>query len=139
MTRNLFRLFASLFLAFLSTGCGAKHNVDVALTDLYPDNQPIGHVFVRVTNNGPNDLFNDTFTVACDAIVAPLPGVYAPANPIHAKATITISSKPGETQAFDTGIETDTSSFSYKITCHTEDVKFYDNNSSNNAYFEGVP
>ena len=139
MIRKSLWMLVVLGLVMLPSACGAKHNVDVAITDLYPDIQPVGHVFVRVTNNGPNDLVNDTFTVACDALVAPLPGVYAAAPPIHTKTSISVSSKPGETQAFDTGMETDTSSFSYKVTCHLEDVKFYDSISSNDTYFENIP
>ena len=116
----------------------APLTVDLAVTDLYPDNMPRGRVFTRITNNGPAILANLGVKLECRALLRPRPGVRAPGDPMYVEKTVSVTLRPGQTGIFDTGIPIDTSDFSYGVTCSVSGT-FSDPRPSNNSYSENIP
>ncbi|MFZ5819864.1 MAG: hypothetical protein ACOYYJ_08175 [Chloroflexota bacterium] len=107
---------------------------DVAVTDIYPGNQPTGQFHVRITNNGPGTLDNVKVEVLC--------GYYSvdknngQAGPSHqSNLNLSLSMKPGETQKFPTNLSLDLNTFEYTVGC---DIfpGFNDPDPGNNSYTE---
>ena len=91
---------------------------DLAVTDLYPTNQPIGQIFARITNRGPGGIYRTQVDLVCGAQLEVRPGgVVQSANPINKSNTYLITIQHNETQIIDTGIRSDTDSFFYNVTC----------------------
>jgi len=112
---------------------------DLAITDIYAGNQPLGQIWVRITNHGP---------VACSAVSFPFLGCAMVATPKSggagvASATaipITLTIAPGQTQAFATGMGIDTNQWTYMVTCHFAAQSGYnDLNNGNQYYQENIP
>lgn len=129
-----------------------KLNTDLAVTDLYPTNMPMGQIFARITNRGPAYVERTSIDLVCNAILSPQADVIAPANPINLVKTYTINIQHNETQIFDTGISNDTDSFKYVITCTVRPhektyfgnyegnkVVVVESNNANNTYKEQFP
>ena len=95
--------------------CGSNWRVDMALTDIYADNQPHGQVFVRITNHGPCTLSKVKSDFDCFI------GIENHTNKTFSNDQITVwtelNMKPGETQTFPTGYNIDTSTFRYNFVC----------------------
>lgn len=109
---------------------------DLAVTDLYPDNQPQGKVFARITNNGPDSLSSANIQLSCSVEITDY--ISGAKTAIVTLNTITLSLNPGQTKAFDTGISVETNKYWYKITCDTQ-VPFKDPNAGNDSYTEIIP
>ena len=119
-------------------GSSGVTTADLAVTDLYPDNMPVGEVFARITNNGPSSVSNVGVQLGCSAVRTEYVGG---AKSTHALApgTTNITLSPGQTAAFDTNIRIeDSTKYWYKVTC-TVQVPFKDPNPSNNSYTESIP
>ncbi|MGD8406606.1 MAG: hypothetical protein PVJ21_23315 [Anaerolineales bacterium] len=113
---------------------------DLEPTDLYPDNMPIGKIFVRITNHGPNALVNTTVTLNCEALRDVKPGMAATGDRlVEERFDISVTLKPGQTEAYDTRLENDTEFFEYEVTCGITGVGFEDPDSHNNVYQEDIP
>ena len=121
----------------MSTGSLLKF--DLAITDLFPDNLPKGKIISRVTFNGPAKSIDTTVDMNCTALLKPLPGIFASANPIRTFSQIKVSQFAGETKTYPIGIDVDADTFTYDITCEIIPKDFFDENSSNNSYQENIP
>lgn len=115
------------------TSSGLTLKTDLAVTDLYPTNMPVGQIYARITNRGPTKIERTNIDLRCYSLVSPLPGVFAPANPINVVKSYQVTIEHNETIILDTGIPNDTSSFSYNVTCTVEP-----NEDSYVGYFEGI-
>jgi len=121
----------------MSTGSLLKF--DLAITDLFPDSLPKGKIISRVTFNGPAKSIDTTVDMNCTALIKPLPGIFAPSNPIRTFLQIIVSQLAGETKTYPIGIDVDADIFTYDITCEIIPKDFFDENSSNNTYQENIP
>jgi hypothetical protein len=113
---------------------------DLQPTDLYPDNMPIGKIFVRITNNGPNALVNTTVTLDCEALRDVKPGMAATGDRlVEERFDISVTLKPGQTESFNTRLDNDTEFFEYEVTCGITGVGYNDPKPNNNVYQEDIP
>jgi len=108
---------------------------DLAVTDLYPDNQPMGTLFARITNHGPQSVSGVSVQLNC--AVERTKGAGGSKSSFADLSTHTVTLKPGETKAYKTAVSIDTNTYSYKITC-TPYVQFKDPN-TNDSYTETIP
>lgn len=111
---------------------------DLAVTDIFPKKLPRGMVYVRITNRGPDSGSGQIMGLRCKALLTPLPGVFAGADPISAYVQLKNTQSKGETKEFDTSIDVDSDSYSYVVTCSI----FHDDsdpNPANNQYSEAIP
>jgi hypothetical protein len=118
-------------------GSWGPTQVDLAVTDLFTDNWPLGEIYVRVTNNGPgslSDVGNNLLQFAI--IVHPYSG--APQNVQGPSTTLTLSLIPGETKAYRTYISVDGVNNWYEISCELVPVTA-DPVPGNNTYSEMFP
>jgi hypothetical protein len=109
---------------------------DVAVTDIFPDNQPEGKLYARLTNNGPDSLVNTTVLLGC-SYVATTTDLRTWTKAV-APAFTTVNLSPGQTKEFDVTMSIDNSCTKYDVTCQVQ-VQFYDSNAANNTYFEAIP
>jgi len=114
-------------------GSGSQFSADIAITDIYPGNQPYGQFFVRITNHGPGTLHNVKLNVSCSAFPTRKQGFGAFIND-NKSFTVTLNLKPGGTQAIATGLMLDTNVFTYYVDCAAH-PGFHDPN-PNNTYGE---
>ena len=118
-------------------GSWGQTQADLAVTDLYPDNWPLGEIFVRVTNNGPSSISNVANNLLQFAIINhPYSG--APQNVTGPSTSINISLAPGETKAYRTYISLDGITYWYEVSCEIVPV-IADPNPGNNTYSETFP
>jgi hypothetical protein len=112
---------------------------DIAPTDLYPDNQPQGVMWVRVTNNGPDTLTGKKVNIELTCVESTLA---VPPDVIQCGTLImngrTLNLAPGQTQTISLGTNIDTSHYRYDFTVTAAAVDFSDPNSANNTYKEWV-
>ncbi len=108
---------------------------DLKVTDLYPDKQPQGKVFARVTNNGPQGVSNVTVKLYCS--VAQHQYVTGQVISSTTAGNLTINLAAGQTQAFDTGIAVQTDKYWYWITCLTQAP--FNDIYPNDSYSEPIP
>ncbi len=115
--------------------------LDLAITDLYPDNTPKGMLVIRITNRGHVMAPQEEISIACDAILTPVPGAFAPAHPMHSEFVNLSAISVGNTNAQTAYMDLDTDSFSYSVTCRITNVPsiFMDPNLANNTYSENIP
>jgi len=112
---------------------GAGLAADVTPTDLYPDNQPQGTMWVRITNNGPGALNNNRVEVSGSGSATPVSG--GGSQPLSFTAQeFTLTLAPGQTQAINLGWPIDTSKYSYVFNVIVKVKDFTDPNSANNGY-----
>jgi hypothetical protein len=110
---------------------------DLAITDIYPNTQPTGSLFARITNRGSESVPGVEVTLACSGLATSTvtPGVVVPFSETK-KINLTID--PGQTQAFNSGVSINTDQFEYNATCVLT-VPVKDTDTSNNQYTEAVP
>ena len=113
---------------------------DMALTDLYPDNQPTGTLLARITNNGPDALASSSVLLWCEAV--------RHSTSICDKATLgplTVSGifslNPGQTDNVNMLMGLDTANYWYEATCVVESLQssYGDPNPVNDTYTEAIP
>jgi len=140
---------ATTVYTLIATGCGGERTkevtvvvsqappptsgIDLAITDLYAQSL-YGPVWVRITNHGPGTVNNATIQISCqlDKSISGRP--LGPDQPVPIPIPIGNLS-PGQTQAFNTDIGLELSSYQYDITC-TIQVPFNDPNLGNNTHSE---
>jgi hypothetical protein len=111
---------------------------DITPTDLYPDNQPQGVMWVRITNNGPDALTNNTVRITIAYAQSTLTVPPAVGNGTQT-TDYTVNLAPGQTQAIRLGsMGIDTSLYRYDFTVTAAAVDFTDPNGGNNTYKESV-
>jgi len=110
---------------------------DLAVTDLFADNQPQGVMWVRITNNGPATLANNkvSVTVSQSRSTLTVPPMVDSAT---ATTEYTLNLAPGQTQTINLGVQIDTSQYRYDFTATAAAVDFTDAASGNNTYKESV-
>lgn len=117
-----------------SAGGTGNWTTDVAVTDIYPGNQPTGQFHVRITNNGPGTLNKVKVEVLCGYFSVDKNN--GKAGPSHqSNLNLSLSMKPGETQKFPTNLSLDMNTFEYTVGC---DIfpGFNDPDPGNNSYTE---
>ncbi len=113
---------------------GGEWKTDIAVTDIYPGNQPHGQFHVRITNHGPGTLNNVKLELGCGYDSQDKKtGLVGPSD--MAYFSVTLGMRPGESQSFPTGLNLDSSTFSYLVGCSAS-PGFQDPNPSNNDYNE---
>ncbi len=118
-------------------GSWGQTQVDLAVTDLYPDNWPLGEIYVRITNNGPGSISNVANNLLQFAIIVhPYSG--APQVVQGPSTTVTLSLNPGETKEYRTYISLDGVNNWYDVSCEIVPVTA-DPNPGNNTYSENFP
>lgn len=111
---------------------------DIVPTDLYPDNQPVGAMWVRITNNGPDTLTNNKVAITLSQSRSTfgnppvVDGYTSPAS------EYTLNLAPGQTQTINLGAQIDTSHYRYDFTVTAAAVDFTDPNTGNDTYKESV-
>jgi hypothetical protein len=107
---------------------------DLAVTDLYPDKQPVGKVFARITNHGPQSVSNVPVALNCSVSETDSKGGK---GVFPLVVNVTVSLDPGKSQNVATGISIDTTKYKYVITCVPQ-VQFNDPK-TNDDYQETIP
>ena len=112
---------------------------DMAVTDIYPDNQPSGVLWARITNNGPDSLVNAAVQVSCEATGHSTS--ICQEGTTSAEVSGIVSSNPGETKTVNTNVATDTSLHWYEATCTVQPLNgsYSDPNTLNDSYTEIIP
>ena len=116
---------------------------DMAVTDLYPDNQPSGTLWAKIANNGPDPLTNVSLQISCGAIRHDLSSCDQQAL---GELTVngTFSLDPGQTADVNTLMGLDTSKYWYGAYCTVQTVQgsqgsFNDPDQTNDSYTEVIP
>ena len=117
-------------------------SADLAVTDLYPDQVPVGRLYLRITNNGPDTLQGVPVTVTCGGTATDVTSGALTTIPNAPQGTFSITLAPGQTQAFPTQIDLDLNSFDYDMTCTVSATSgsgdFFDPDPGNNTYTEEI-
>ena len=112
---------------------------DVSPTDLYPDNQPQGSTWVRITNNGPDALTNhkvDVTVVETRSSLTVPPTAQSAQGPA---VEYTLNLAPGQTQDINLGWQFDLSQYDYQYVVSVSAKDFTDPTTSNDSYTEAFP
>jgi len=116
--------------------CQSNWHVDLAVTDIFADNQPIGEVFVRVTNHGPCTMSNINSTF--DLLIS----LKNHTNNTYSNDTkevyVIYNMAPGETQTFPTGYQIDTGTYNYSVVCYLGTGGMNDPNKNNDQLKEQI-
>ena len=134
ISHKVFPLLAIIVISISSIAAApaGDFSADVAVTDIYPGNQPHGQFFVRITNHGPGNMHNVHVDVVCGYDSQDVnTGKKGPSQQRNFGVTLNLS--PGQTQAVATGLNLDTSVFEYQVGCQVN-VGFNDPNGGNNSY-----
>ena len=116
---------------------GGGLQVDVQPTDLYPDNQPQGVMWARITNNGPGTLANNKVEVSGTAQTTPTSG--GGSSPLSfGPQEFTLNLPPGQTQTINLGWPINTTGKRYDFNVLVKVKDFTDPNPSNNGYSETI-
>jgi hypothetical protein len=108
--------------------------VDLAVTDLFPESLPAGPVSLRVTNNGPAAVTNAVIDLSCSVNITP-PGGIPYGHGVGSQITVTLN--PGQTAAFPSGISIDTNQGTSDVTCEiTMPPGWSGDNPGNNSFSE---
>jgi len=113
---------------------------DIAVTDLYPDNQPSGTLWARITNNGPDSLLSAGIQLSCFATRHRTAFCDTDTlGPLIAEGINT--SDPGQTTTINAAMGLDTSTYWYEATCIVQPLKgsYSDPNPVNDSYTEIIP
>jgi hypothetical protein len=111
--------------------------IDLAVTDIFPDTQPQGEAYIRPANRGPDGLEGLELRVICNWEEHPWTQPDANHVPMAANE-FTPSLSPSQTEAFPTGLRIDTDANWYKIE-YVAYLPGFDPNTDNNAYSEYIP
>jgi len=95
----------------------AAPTADLAVTDLFPEQSPVGKLYLRIGNFGPDSLQSVPVMVYCGGVVIDLISGSATNIPRTLQSTFDITISPGQTQEFPTQIDLDLNAFKYGITC----------------------
>ncbi|MBT3390777.1 MAG: hypothetical protein HN413_10225 [Chloroflexi bacterium] len=117
-----------------SSGNAGKFTADIAVTDIYPGNQPHGQFHVRITNRGPGTLQNVKVNVTCSSERTDKNNGQLSSGG-NRNFAVNLNLSPGQTQDFATGLKLDTTIFDYLVGCQVK-PDFNDPNSGNNVYSE---
>jgi hypothetical protein len=91
-------------------------SADLALTDVFPDNQPSGTLWARITNNGPGSLVGASVQLQCSALRYNISTCGTDGlGPLNVE--VLYSADPGQTVATNSGMGLDTSAFWYNVVC----------------------
>lgn len=113
---------------------GGEWTTDLAVTDIYPGNQPHGQFHVRVTNHGPGTLNNVQIRLYCGYDSQDKKtGLVGPSKMVDFE--VTLGMQPGESQEFPTGLNLDSNTYGYIVGCNAS-VGFNDPDQFNNDYSE---
>lgn len=112
-------------------------SADLAVTDLYPDHQPVGTLWARITNHGPNTLSGANVQLVCSGDRTHWSSC-ATDNLGNLTVPLSLNIAPGQTLAFNTAIGLDTATYWYGVNC-TVQTSFTDANPTNNLYREIIP
>lgn len=105
-------------------------HTDIAITDIYPGNKPHGQFFFRITNHGPGTMVNVQVRVHCYADRLDKKTLsWAPR--VQNTVTMNVNLRPGETQAFASGVSLDTNTFAYGVECKIQPAQWEDNPMNN--------
>lgn len=127
-------LSISSIAAAAPAAAGNGFSADVAVTDIYPGNQPHGQFHVRITNHGPGNMHNVHVDIFCGYDSQDVSsGKMGPSQQRHFGVTLNLN--PGQQQSVATGLNLDTNVYSYQIGCEVK-VGFHDPNGGNNFYSE---
>jgi hypothetical protein len=112
---------------------------DLAVTDLFPQQAPIGKLYFRLTNNGPDSLQGAAVTVTCGGTATAVSSAVT-SIPAAVQGTFAVTLAPGQTQSFATHIDLDLSNFEYDLSCEAvaASAGFADPDISNNLYSEHI-
>jgi Carboxypeptidase regulatory-like domain len=124
--------------SFVLTASGPK--TDLAVTDLYPDNQPSGTLWARITNNGPDSLLNVSVELSCFATRHKVATCETDSlGPLISEGLN--SSDPGQTTTVNSGMGLDTSMYWYDAMCSVQPLKgsYSDPDPTNDWYQETIP
>lgn len=113
---------------------------DMAVTDLYPDNQPFGTLFARVTNNGPDSLVNSSIQLWCEAARTNSSNCdQQTLGPINVSSILSLD--PGQTGIVGTAMGLDTSKYWYEASCTVLPLQgaYGDPSPANDSYTEIIP
>jgi hypothetical protein len=111
---------------------------DIVPTDLYPDNQPVGVMWVRITNNGPSALTNKKVSITLSQSRSTFGNPPVVDSYTGPATEYILNLAPGQTQTINLGAQIDTSHYRYDFTVTVAAVDFTDPNSANNTYKESV-
>ena len=117
-----------------NNGQGANWTTDVAVTDIYPGNQPHGQIHARITNHGPGTMDKVQVRVVCSSERTDKNNGSLSSGGM-ADLNLTVSLKPGETYSVPTGLTLDTNTFEYLVGCQMHDT-YPDPDLGNNTYSE---
>lgn len=124
----------ALSISSIAAAAPGAFTADVAVTDIYPGNQPHGQFHVRITNHGPGTLHNVHADILCGYNSQDINnGAMGPSQ--QRQFGVTLNLNPGQTQSFATGLNLDTSVYEYQVGCEIK-VGFNDPNGGNNFYSE---
>jgi hypothetical protein len=109
---------------------------DVRPSDLYPDKQPQGVIWVRVVNDGPGTLTNKKVRIsgAMTRSTKTNPPSASGQNILPQEYPINLA--PGQQQNINLGWQIDLNQYNYEFTVTVEAVGFTDPNTGNNTYKE---
>jgi hypothetical protein len=113
---------------------------DLAVTDLFPQQAPMGKLYFRLTNNGPDSLQGAAVTATCGGTATAVSGGTTTSVPAAVQGTFVVTLAPGQTQSFATQIDLDLSKFEYDLSCEAAAASagFADPDISNNLYSEHI-
>jgi len=111
---------------------------DITPTDLYPDNQPVGVMWVRITNNGPDTLTNNKVSITLSQSRSTFGNPPVVDSYTSPATEYTLNLAPGQTQTINLGAQIDTSHYRYDFTMAAAAVDFTDPNTGNDTYKESV-
>jgi hypothetical protein len=114
----------------------AATGADVWPSDLYPDNQPQGNIWVRVFNNGPAAVTNKKVRISGSQTRSTKTSPPSASGYNIAATEYTINLAPGQQQNLNLGWQVDLSQYNYDFTVTVEAVGFTDPNLGNNTYEE---
>jgi hypothetical protein len=123
-------------LSSIAAGSPQSFSADIAVTDIYPGNQPYGQFWLRITNHGPGTLHNVNVNVSCSSERTDKNnGQLSSGGNVNFSVTLNLS--PGQTQAYATGLTLDTTVFDYLVGCQVF-PGFDDPKPGNNSYSEAL-
>jgi hypothetical protein len=113
---------------------GGQFSADLAVTDIYPGKQPYGQFHLRITNHGPGTLNKVRVGISCSSERTDKNNGQLSSGG-NSNFDLTMSIKPGETQAFPTTLELDMTVFDYLVGCEVHPT-FDDPDPGNNVHSE---
>lgn len=114
----------------------AATGADVWPSDLYPDGQPQGKIWVRIVNNGPDTVTNKKVRISGKVTQSTKTTPPKASGSNIPAVEYTISLAPGQQQNISLGWQIDLDQYNYEYTVTVEAVGFTDPNTGNNTFTE---